>query len=68
MWKCRQDQGSWIYKAEDDWSWIAKDRPHGDTSDVDDDKSNLDNEEDRVCGDESNVDDDIWHYTDGDLQ
>ena len=55
-----------MYKADDDWSWIATDRPHGDTSGVDDDKSDLNNEEEwpvvqyRVCDDESD-DDDIWH-------
>ena len=59
-------------KTEKDWHCIAEDRHHADTSDVDDDKSDIDNEEDwpvdedNVCDDESHVDD-IWPYTDGNL-
>ena len=54
----KEASGCWIYKAEDDWSWIAKVRPHGDDSDVDD-ESSLDIEEecrgveDGVCYGES---------------
>ena len=62
-----------MYKAEDNWSWVAEHRPHGDTTDVDDDKRDLDNEEewhvvdDKVCDDEPN-DVNIWPCTDENLR